>query len=238
MIQELFMERLRDAHLEFFQISKKHLLFKRILYSLIVSMLFFIGISIGQASAVWFIGLPIAFLIGWKMPYLQLLLEKSSIDLKNGFLFLPFSQSFMVLLPSTGNVYQALKATVPYSQAPLNKKLEELIQKIEQGNNRQDYLDFAAYIGSPEAYMIMNMIYQFSEQGVRKEAILALQQYVQNIQENKVDQLIDSKMDTSFKISYLPMLLALFLVVAFALVLFSHYIGTIIDALSVLPKGE
>lgn len=238
MIQELFTEQLREAHLEFFQISKKQLLLKRILYSHILSMLFFMGISFMQVSAIWYICLPIAFFIGWKLPYLKLLLDKSSIDLKNAFLFLPFSQSFMVLLPSTGNVYQALKTTVPYTQAPLNSKLEELIKKIEQGNNRQDYLEFAAYIGSPEAYMIMNMIYQFSEQGVRKEAIQALQQYIQNIQENKVDQLIETKMDTSFKISYLPMLLALFLVASFAVVLFTHYIGTIVDALSVLPKGE
>ncbi|MEC1177271.1 hypothetical protein P9B03_02140 [Metasolibacillus meyeri] len=235
MIRELLTEQLREVHLSFFHLPKKRFMTQRWLYSFLLSLLFCMGISITQAEVIWYLGLPTAFFIGWKTPYLRLLMEKNTVDVKNAFLFLPFSQSFMVLLPSVnGNVYQALKLTVPYTAAPLDKKLKELIEKIEKGNNRQDYLDFAKYIGSPEAYMIMNMIYQFSEQGIQKESIQTLQRYIQNIQENKVDQLIETKMDTSFKISFLPVLLSLFIVGAFIVLIFAHYFKTIADALDVL----
>lgn len=235
MIRELLTEHLRDVHLAFFQLPKKQFMIKRFLNSSLFSLFLCIIISLTKAEVIWYLGLPIAFFVGWKLPYLRLLMEKNTADVKNAFLFLPFSNSFMVLLPNVnGNVYQALKLTLPYTAAPLDKKLKELIEKIEKGNNRQDYLDFAKYIGSPEAYMIMNMIYQFSEQGIQKESIQTLQRYIQNMQENKVDQLIETKMDTSFKISFLPVLLSLFIVGAFIVLIFAHYFKTIADALDVL----
>ncbi|UZM97422.1 hypothetical protein OL548_19885 [Lysinibacillus sp. MHQ-1] len=54
------------------------------------------------------------------------------------------------------------------------------------------------------------MIYQFSEQGVEKESIQELERYIQNLQENKVDELIQHKMNASDKFGLFPILISLF----------------------------
>ncbi|QTB28874.1 flagellar assembly protein FlaJ [Lysinibacillus sphaericus] len=235
MFNELLKERLLDAHLEFFRKDKKKFLIHRILYAVVVTMLYAMVIMVIKMP-IWLIGLPAAFYLGWKFAYLKLLSTKNNIDVKNSFLFPQFLQSFIALLPSSGNVYQTLKATTYYTPDPLDKELIKLIQKIENGNDRNAYLAFADYIGSSEAYMVMNMIYQFSEQGVEKESIQELERYIQNLQENKVDELIQHKMNASDKFGLFPILISLFLVIGFAGVIFLHYMTNVTDALNTMPK--
>lgn len=235
MFNELLKERLLDAHLEFFRKDKKKFLIHRILYAVVVSMLYAMVIMIIK-KPIWLIDLPVAFYVGWKFAYLKLLSTKNNIDVKNSFLFPQFLQSFIALLPSSGNVYQTLKTTLNYTPDPLDKELIKLIQKIEKGNDRNAYLAFANYIGSSEAYMVMNMIYQFSEQGVEKESIQELERYIQNLQENKVDELIQHKMNASDKFGLFPILISLFLVIGFAGVVFMHSMTNVTDALNTMPK--
>ncbi|HBT71428.1 MAG TPA: flagellar assembly protein FlaJ [Lysinibacillus sp.] len=235
MFNELLKERLLDAHLEFFRKDKKKFLIHRILYAVVVTMLYAMVIMVIKMP-IWLIGLPVAFFIGWKFAYLKLLSTKNNIDVKNSFLFPQFLQSFIALLPSSGNVYQTLKTTLNYTPDPLDKELIKLIQKIEKGNDRNAYLAFANYIGSSEAYMVMNMIYQFSEQGVEKESIQELERYIQNLQENKVDELIQHKMNASDKFGLFPILISLFLVIGFAGVVFMHSMTNVTDALNTMPK--
>lgn len=235
MFNELLKESLLDAHLDFFRKPKKKFFIQRILYGVIVSMLFAMIIMVLK-TPIWLIATPATFYLGWKFAYFKLLYTKNNIDVKNSFLFPQFLQSFIALLPSSGNVYQTLKTTVNYTPDPLDKELVKLIKKIEQGNDRNAYLEFAEYIGSSEAYMVMNMIYQFSEQGVEKESIQELERYIQNLKENKVDELIQYKMNASDKFGLFPILISLFLVGGFAAVIFLHYMRDVTDALNVMPK--
>lgn len=233
MFTELLKESLLTAHLNYFKKKKSNFLITRILYGIIITLIFSMVVMILK-NYLLFIGLPVVFFIGWKYAYFNLLLSKRKLDVKNSYLFPQFLQSFIALLSSSGNVYQALKETVRYTSEPINHELEKLVHKIEKGNNRKDYLAFAEYVGSSEAYMIMNMIYQFSEQGVEKESLRELENYIQNLQENKVDELIQSKMLSSEKFGMIPIFISLFLVGGFAVVIFMYYMSDVSKALNVI----
>lgn len=180
-----------------------------------------------------FVALPLVTFIGYKVPYIMLILSKRKSDLINSYLFPQFLQSFMALLSSSGNVYQTLVATIDYTSDPLQTELKKLVKKIERQNNRDDYLTFAEYVGNSEAYMIMDMIYQFSEFGVRKDSLDELERYILSLQENKMDELIARKMMEMDKLGFVPIFISLFLVGGFAVVLFLHYMKDVTEAISV-----
>ncbi|MEG0258566.1 MAG: type II secretion system F family protein [Lysinibacillus sp.] len=235
MLKELLKEDLLSAHLKYFKKAKRSFIITRVLYGVITTLFFLMGMMLLK-NYLWLVASPAAFYFGWKYAYLNLLLNKKNLDVKNAFLFPQFLQSFMALLSSSGNVYQALKESIHYTSDPLKYELEKLVQKIEKGNNRVDYLVFAEYVGSSEAYMIMNMIYQFSEQGVEKESLRELELYIHNLQENKVDELIQSKMVAIEKYGMIPIFISLVLVGGFAGVIFMHYMSDVTNALNVIPN--
>lgn len=235
MFKELFWkERQIDVYLDYFKRDKKK--FTRSRYLLAGFLFLLYGISALIVKKYWgFLGLPVAFFIGYKLPYLQLFMKKKEKDLLVSFLFPQFLQSFIALLPSSGNVYQTLQSTIKYTGEPLRSELEKLVKKIEKENNRDDYLAFAEFVGSSEAYMIMDMIYQFSEFGVKEEALQELNHYIETLQENKVDELINKKMLQMDKYGYGAIFISMFLVGGFAVLIFMYYMKDVMDAINVLP---
>jgi len=187
-------------------------------------MLALIAALIAAKSPLFYLAVPAAALIGWKFPYYNLLTLKAKYDKINAHLFSNFLTSFIALIPSSGNVYQTLIACVPYTKDPIRTKLEGLIVSIEQGNSRDGYLKFADYIGSSESYMIMDMIYQFSEFGMKKETLKELYEYVHDLQKNKIDELIEKKMVSMDMLGFMPIFISMFMVFGFAIVLIAHFI--------------
>lgn len=235
LFKELFWkERHLGAYLDYFKRDKKKFTSSRYLLAGFLFLLYAISVLI--VKEYWgFLGLPVVFWMGYKLPYLQLLMQKKEKDLLVSFLFPPFLQSFIALLPSSGNVYQTLKVTVEYTGEPLKDELKKLVKKIEKENNRDDYLAFAEFIGTSEAYMIMDMIYQFSEFGVKEDALQELVRYTETLQENKVDELINKKMLQMDKYGYGAIFISMFLVGGFAVLIFMYYMKDVMDAINVLP---
>ncbi|WP_121639688.1 flagellar assembly protein FlaJ [Virgibacillus sp. Bac330] len=231
-MMELIREEQREAYLAYFNRSQKKFSQMRWILGIVLFLLFAIGVLILQ-KPMWLIGSPVAFFIGYKLPYLDLMLNKKKNDLLMSFLFPQFLQSFMALQSSSGNIYQTLKETVNYTNEPLKKELKKLVKRIEQDNNREAYIDFAKYIGSAEAYMIMDKIYQFSEFGVKADALRELQNYIQSIHENKTNELIDSRMTAMENLAIPPILISLFIVGSFAVVIFMYYMEDVMDAMNI-----
>lgn len=233
MLAELWKESLLDAYLEYFKKTKKEFNTARYIYGSILFLIFAVGfLMIGKY--VYLLLTPIAFFIGFKLPYFSLMSSKKQVDLVVSFLFPQFLQNFMALLPSSGNVYQTLKVTTEYMNDPIKSQLEVLVKKIEQSNDREHYLEFAEFIGSSESYMIMDMIYQFSEFGVKKESLDYLRNYIQGLDENKVNELINKKMVASEKYGYTGIFIGMFFVLGYTGVIFIHYFKYVMDALSVI----
>lgn len=229
MFTELIREEKRQQILDYFDKDPSSFRITRILYAialaLIATMGAFIGVRAGE-SVFLFLLVPMFGLVGWKLAYYNLLTLKAKYDKTNAHLFSSFLTSFIALIPSTGNVYQTLIACLPYTKEPLREKLEALILDIEDGNSRDGYLRFADYVGSGEAYMIMDMIYQFSEFGTKKETLKELHEYVHDLQKNKIDELIETKMLSMDMLGFMPIFISMFMVFGFAAVLVVHYVLT------------
>src|SRR5690625_3620827 len=155
-------EKNMEMYEKYLRINRKSLMKRRITLALLFLILNIILYVFG--GVVWTLFfIPFSLLLGYKIPYMELVRQKKQQDLIKQFMFPTFLRYFVSLIDSKGNVYQTLKATVPYIDQPLKEEVSVLVRKLEKEsvNNRDAFMEFASYIDSSEAHMIMNMIYQF-----------------------------------------------------------------------------
>jgi len=147
------------------------------------------------AKPVYFISVPFIGFLGYKWPYIDLKNRKKRIDAIKQYAFPNFLRYFISLLDTQGNVYQTLKTTVAYVQEPIKGHLEKLIQDIDDNNvsDRKAFMDFASEMGSGDAILVMSIIHDFHAEGIIKENIKELEDNIIRLQENKVNELIEIK---------------------------------------------
>lgn len=231
MIGELLSEKSKAIYFEYFRINENKFRLNRYL----IGILFFGLMAITSLlldNYLLLLVTPAAFYVGYKVPYINLISQKKQSDLMISFAFPQFLQSFMALLPTSGNVYQTFKNTLEYTSEPIKGQLEKLINNIEDENKREYYLEFAEFIGTTDAYMVMDQIYQFSEYGIKKNSLGELQRYIQSIQENKMDELIIKKMARMENHGLVPLFISMFLVGGFALIIVYYYIVDVMGSLN------
>src|SRR5690625_6104012 len=109
----------------------------------------------------------------YKIPYIDLIRKKRRDNIIKKFMFPTFLRYFISLLDTQGNVYQTLRATVPYLSEPIKTEVIKMLVKLKHQNvnNRDAFMNFVEYIGSSEAHMIMGMINEFNEEGINKEEV-------------------------------------------------------------------
>lgn len=195
-MKEFMLETSREAYLEYFQGNKNKFLIQRLA---IAGLLFVLGVGITLATQNPFVAILAIVLgfIGFKLPYLYLIILKANSDLIKTFIFPQFLQYFLALYSTQGNVYQTLKEVATFIDEPIKSKLEELVRRIdEEGNTYDKYTDFADFIGTPDAYLIMSMLYTFSEEGAVEEELAELENSSQQLSENKM---VEMKRHKSYK---------------------------------------
>ena len=232
MFFELINESRLNEHLTYFKKEKKDFMKVRIIYGLLLTL---IGAMViyKMENQLYFIAVPFLFVLAFKFPYYNLVKNKKRIDNDNSYLFPDFLGSFIGLIPSSGNVYQTLVATLPYTKAPLRTGLDELIAKIEDDNRREHYMDFADYIGTSEAYMVMDMIYQFSEFGIKKEPLKELERFVMDLETNKQNEVIAKKMNEMEFLGFIPIFISMYLVMGFLVVMVLKLLGPVMGNLNI-----
>lgn len=194
-LMELLFEQNRNMYLEYFKLTNKDLFMRRLKVMIVMAFLFGVIIySYNDSNLIWLL-LPVLLFIGYKIPYYELMRIKSREDIIREMMFPTFLRYFVSLVGTQGNVYQTLRAIVPYIEDPIKSELIKLIKKLDDKDyeNYQAYMDFANYIGSSEAYMLMGVINQFDEEGINKKELQEFELLVKNLQENKVNELIEKK---------------------------------------------
>lgn len=223
-------ERINDL-LDFFEQDRRKFKKTRFIFAFLLLILGFLIFSLHPDIP--FLLIPIAgFVIGYKYPYYSLMSKKRKQDILNAYLFPEFVQSFIALIPTSSNVYQTLLAVYPYTKEPLKSKLGDLIQKIQKENKREYYLEFAEFINTSEAFMVMDMIYQFSQFGIKKESLKELQNYMSEIQKNRMDEIINKKMNSMENYAYFPIFIPLTFIVSFAALVLLYYWSQVSSAVS------
>lgn len=233
MLSELISEQELDKVLGYFGRNKRKFSIIRAIYGVLFGIIG-LGVFIYLKDFTYLILVPALALLGYKLPYHGLLTEKKKRDTLNSHMFPQFVTNFLASLPTSGNVYQTLVETLPFTEDPMRRELEKLIGNIEEKNDREDYLDFAEYVGTSDAYMVMDVIYQFSEYGIKSDALRELQVYILELEKNKMDELIERKIVGMDYIGYIPIFISMFMLMGFAGVLIYHYLQESIVGLGVL----
>lgn len=192
MFKELAFETMRNTYLEMFSRDKKQFLMIRLV---LMALGLMVGIALWVAIGhpAMFLGVLVLGILGFKLPYLQLLMQKSNADVVKTFIFPQFLRYFIALYSTQGNVYQTLEETAKYMDEPIRSRLEKFIDQIGEENSYDYYVDFADYIGTPDAYLVMSMIYSFSENGAVKEELEELENSSRQISENKMKEMVRYK---------------------------------------------
>lgn len=231
MLIELLSEKNRVINLKKYEKSAKTFLTSRLLH--IVLMLLLVGMAFYVTKELKILALvPVAAVVGYKLPYYNLLAYHEKRNRLNRQLFPEFLVTFIALLPTSGNVYQTLVAALPYTKDPLRSSLEKLITKIEDNNNREDYLEFAETVGTSESFMLMDMMFQFSEYGIKKESFTEMQRFSQELDKNIMAELIDQKINGMESLGLAPVFIALFFIISFAGVIGWHYLSGVSGIIS------
>lgn len=218
---DILFENEKDMYFGYLQIDPKKFTIRRIQYALILAVMLLFG-YIFLEQVLMLVALPIAAYVGWKLPYIELKRSKSYQDILISYAFPRFLTYFICLIETKGNVYQTLKATVPYLQSTIQVQVESLIKAMEDNpeNSRDAFVKFAEYIGTGEANMIMNTIYEFTMTGISKEDLKELESMISSIESNKNRELIDYKVNESTRYAVIPIIASVVFIFGFVVIIF------------------
>lgn len=218
---DILFENEKDMYFGYLQINPKKFTTRRIQYAIILALVLLFGYIMFE-QVLMLIALPIAGYIGWKLPYIELKRSKSYQDILISYAFPRFLTYFICLIDTKGNVYQTLKATLPYLQSTIKIQVEKLIKAMEDNpeNSRDAFVKFAEYIGTGEANMIMNTIYEFTETGISKDDLKELESMISSIEANKNRELIDYKVNESTRYAFIPIVASVIFIFGFVVIIF------------------
>lgn len=222
---EMLTEKNKNMYFDYFRIEPKNFFVKRLLmaslflFAFLVCLYAFDQISLLALS-------PLVLILGYKVPYMELVSKKQKSDIIKQYMFPTFLRYFISLIDTQGNVYQTLKAVSRYIGEPIRSELEKFVAKLEEKNvnNRDAFMEFAEFIGSSEAHMIMNMIYEFNENGINKDDLLELENTVTHLQENKTNELIEYKVSSMGKHANPVLIYSLTYIFAFTAIVYVSYL--------------
>lgn len=225
---DILLEKNKKVYYEYFAINKNKFTMKRFLMAFLIVLLYVMilyGLGHTNNTVLLIGGSILAFLIGYKLLYMQLIMTKGQHDLMKEYIFPTFLRYFVSLISTQGNVYLTLKETVNYVENPLKKELEKLIKRLDDNkvDNHTAFMEFAESIGTSEAIMIMNMIDDFNEHGINKDDIRELENTVLQLQENKMNELIEYKVAKVDRFSNPILIIAIAYIFAFVMISYTAY---------------
>lgn len=186
--------------MDFFHIDSKKFYIRRLLTMMIFMCLYILFVElfgIKTKNLWWIIGIVVSAYIGYKIPYMGLISKRNKQILIRQYMFPNFLRYFISLLSTKGNVYQTIKETLNYIDEPFKELVEKLVVELEDDNipDYKAFMNFAYEVNTSEAFMIMNMINDFNEQGINKNELSELENIILRLQENKVNSLIEKKVN-------------------------------------------
>lgn len=189
MFKELLLETMRDTYLDLFEKNKNSFLMTRIVIALGLGVLGFL-FTFDFSTTIQIVTAIVLAFGGFKLPYYQLLVTKSNEDVLKTFIFPQFLRFFIGLYATQGNVYLTLQATSQYVDEPLYTELMNFIDDIGEENDYARYVEFADFVGTTDAQLVMAMIYNFSEKGAVQEELDELERASKKILENKFEEAV------------------------------------------------
>ncbi|QAT55789.1 hypothetical protein [Bacillus licheniformis] len=227
----------KTSLLEGFKIKKIEFLVQSIICGLSLAALPILLAVLLKTMAI-LIAAPLLFFLGYRLPYLNLLARKHHSDTIKYYSFPKFVRNFINFSETKGNVYQTLDAILPYTDNPIKDEVVKLIKNLSErkaiaDERRQAFLEFAHFIGTHEAILVMDTLANFDAEGANKEALKQLEDLIQDLQDNKTDEWIRLKVKAQEKYANYPIISGIAFTFFFAGVVFIHYLTVGFSQLSV-----
>lgn len=215
-MHDILFEKNKHYFVDYFNINPKMFRTRRFLMAFMLSALV-VMVSLLLNQLIFMVMIPFMAFMGYKIPYIGLMMRKDKDDIIKGFLFPNFLRYFISLIDSQGNVYQTLRASIEYVNEPLKDRVQELVDNLDDPDidSHEAFAKFANYIGSSEAVLIMNMIRSFHDDGISKEDIQELEVFITSLQENKTNEMIRYKVRKTEIHANPPILYALIYILGF-----------------------
>lgn len=190
-IKSFFVEEDLKNLLGWLGVNYKKAMKNRILISLVIVIaIIFLGVYFKNTYMMVFsIVLGIAY---YKYQYYSVKNRKKKIIALKRRMFPAFVKKMLILI-RTNNVYNSLIKMIEYTDNPIKKYLEELIEDIKEDKSMKPFNKFANQMESIEAYQIMAMLFTFSEHAMNKKHLVSLETKVSLLYDSEIDEIIESK---------------------------------------------
>ena len=128
----------------------------------------------------------------YKYQYLSIKKRKSKMVALKRRMFPAFVKKMLILI-RTNNVYTSLVKMIDYTDEPIKKYLEELIEEIKNDKTIKPFNEFARKMEFIEAYQIMAVLYTFSEHAMSKKHLISLETMISHLYDNEIDEIVENK---------------------------------------------
>lgn len=225
-MKKLFVENDLELFLDNLKISKRRFIIERIKMATVLPLMIFALVIMLDNPRLLLIT-PLFAFMGWKMPYFNLVNEKNRNDIIKKNIFPQFLRYFVSLYPTNETVLRTLGAIVPFiDEKNFRDELIKLIESVgvRDVDSSQAYLDFAEFIGTGEARLVMSFLYEFDQMGIKKEELTMLENIVNEMHENSVKELCEYKANKIQRYANPIVIASLFFVFCFVMVVFYSYL--------------
>ena len=190
-IKSFFIEDDLEVLLGWLGINYKKAIKNRIKNSIIILLLVLvIGIVLKKY---WISGLSFVIsLFYYKFQYYSTKNKKKKLIIIKKRMFPSMVKKLLILL-RTNNIYVSLNKLLDFTDDPIKKYLQELIDEIDKDKSVTPYINFANKMEFIEAYQVMIMLYTFSEKSMSKNHLKSLENMIFQLYNNEIDDVIESK---------------------------------------------
>ncbi len=219
-MKSFFIEKDLKSLLNWLGINYKRAIKKRILYSIIITIIV-LGLGVFLHNVALSIFSIIVGIIYYKYQYYEIKFKKEKQAVLKRRMFPSFVKKLLILI-KTNNIYQALNKLINYTDEPIKKHLVSLINDIDKDKSIKPYLRFAKNMEFSEAFQIMIVIYTFNEHSMKKEYLKSLEKMIASLYANEMEEYIEKRKRFLWLIPNISIITMLILIFALALFMFGN----------------
>jgi hypothetical protein len=222
-IKSFFIEEDLKNILGWLGINYKKAMKNRILMSLVIALtVAFLGLYFKNNYAIIFS--IVIGLLYYKYQYFSIKNKKKKIIALKRRMFPAFVKKMLILI-RTNNIYNALIKMVEYTDDPIKKYLNELIDEIKEDKSMKPFTKFANQMEFIEAFQIMAMLYTFSEHAMNKKHLVSLEVMISQLYDSEIDEMIESKKRLLWLFPNVTILTMLAMVFSIAIYMFTSILS-------------
>jgi Flp pilus assembly protein TadB len=162
----------------------------------------------------------------YKYQYFSIKNKKKKIIALKRRMFPAFVKKMLILI-RTNNIYNALIKMVEYTDDPIKKYLNELIEDIKEDKSMKPFNKFANQMEFIEAYQIMAMLYTFSEHAMNKKHLVSLEVMISQLYDSEIDEIIESKKRLLWLFPNVTIITMLVMVFSIAIYMFTSILSEV-----------